>query len=167
VTGVVRDLLAHPSAPSDHLFVARTSLAEHPITSTVVNAYIHGVVAEHATAKMFRTWGGTAVTMTMLAGTTAAAAPQSRRPQLAAIDVADHLRGNTRTVARRSSIHPDAHRAGRAREVSEAVDAASELVLGVGPQSFDRCGLRSVSVRVEARSASCRDAQEVFPRGRL
>jgi DNA topoisomerase IB len=64
----------------------------------------------------------------VLAGATAADAPQSRRPQLAAIDVAAHLLGNARAVARRSYIHPDAYRAGRAREVSEAVDAASELV---------------------------------------
>lgn len=129
VTEVVRELLAHPPAPDGRLFVARTSRAQHPITSAVVNAYIHGVVAEHATAKMFRTWGGTAVAMAMLAGATAVDAPQSRRPELAAIDVAAHLLGNTRAVARRSYIHPGAYHAGQTREVRAAVDAASARVL--------------------------------------
>jgi DNA topoisomerase-1 len=129
VTEVVRGLLAQPSTPDGRLFVARTSRAQHPITSTVVNAYIHGVVAEHATAKMFRTWGGTAVAMAMLAGATAADVPQSRRPELAAIDVAAHLLGNTRAVARRSYIHPGAYRAAQTRDVRAAVDAASARTL--------------------------------------
>ncbi|MEV0890775.1 DNA topoisomerase IB [Promicromonospora sp. NPDC050262] len=128
VTEVVRELLEQRPAPDGRVFAARTARALHPISSTVVNAYIHGVVAEHATAKTFRTWGGTAAVMAMLGGATAHDAPQSRRPDLGAIDVAAHLLGNTRAVARRSYVHPAAFHAGTSGEVRAAVDVASARV---------------------------------------
>jgi DNA topoisomerase-1 len=133
---VVEELLRGPGASA-----VFTAGAHHEITSTVVNAYIHGAVDAGASAKTFRTWGGTAAAAAIVGGATAAFAPQSRRADLAPLDVAAHLLGNTRAVARDSYVHPLALEAGGSPAVRAAIAAATRttrssdvrVVLGADP----------------------------------
>jgi DNA topoisomerase-1 len=100
------------------------------VSSAVVNAYIHGETSAPATAKTFRTWGGTAAAATMTAGAVSPVPVRSRRPDLVAYDVAAYLLGNTRDIARRSYVHPLALEAGRAAAVVQAVERAARSTGG-------------------------------------
>jgi DNA topoisomerase-1 len=119
VAGLLAD--ASPDAP---LFSVASRGGRHVVSSTVVNSYIHAATTAPATAKTFRTWGGTAAAAGVSAGADAPVAGQSRRPELAAYDAAAYVLGNTRDVARRSYVHPRAVEAGRAAVVVDAVARA-------------------------------------------
>jgi DNA topoisomerase-1 len=93
------------------------------VGSAAVNAYIHGATTAPATAKTFRTWGGTAAAAAVTAGAVPPGGTRSARPDLRAYDAAAELLGNTRAVARRSYVHPSALEAGRAPSVRAAVEA--------------------------------------------
>ncbi|MCS5497393.1 hypothetical protein NY547_09110 [Cnuibacter physcomitrellae] len=125
VAEVIRMLVASSSSATAPLFSVRTPEGEHAITSAVVNAYVHGATSAPATAKTFRTWGGTAAAAAVAGGATAPFAARSTRPDLVAVEVAAYLLGNTRDVARRSYVHPLAFEAGRSPAVVEAIDAAA------------------------------------------
>jgi DNA topoisomerase-1 len=125
--GVVGDLVAGAvhGAP---LFSIDAPDGRYAVSSAVVNAYIHGATSAPATAKTFRTWGGTAAAAAVSAGAASPAGMALRRPDLAAYDVAAYLLGNTRDVARRSYVHPLALEAGRGAAVVAAVTQAARSI---------------------------------------
>ncbi len=77
------------------------------LDSADINAYLHEATTEDASAKDFRTWGGTQVATQHLLSAEAPD-PDTREDILReAVDAAaDHL-GNTRAVCRAHYIHPD------------------------------------------------------------
>jgi DNA topoisomerase-1 len=126
VAEIVGALLADAAGPHAPLFSVATDEGRHLITSAVVNSYIHGATTAPATAKTFRTWGGTAAAAAVSAGASAAFSTPSNRADLVAYDAAASLLGNTRAVARRSYVHPEALEAGRAPAVVAAIADAAE-----------------------------------------
>lgn len=91
-----------------HLFTYRGEDGEPvPVTSGDVNAYLAEHLGLAATAKWFRTWGGTALVTEALGPLEV---PGSERAAeavvLEAIDAAAEHLGNTRAVCRSSYVHP-------------------------------------------------------------
>jgi DNA topoisomerase-1 len=121
---ILRALLEQPGTADSELFIAGGS-APRSIHSTEVNAYLHGHTGAPATAKVFRTWGATAVAASVVGG---AESPASggRSPEANAIQAAASLLGNTPTVARASYVHPGAFAAGRSPVVTTAITAAAQ-----------------------------------------
>ena len=120
---IVAELIAQGGADAP-LFSLDSPEGRHTISSAVVNAYIHAATAAPATAKTFRTWGGTAAAAAVSAGARPPGVVRSTRPDLMAYDAAAYLLGNTREVARRSYVHPSALEAGRAPAVVAAIARA-------------------------------------------
>jgi DNA topoisomerase-1 len=150
---VVHALLERPGAQNDELFIAGAAGGVHPIHSTEVNAYLHTHTAVPATAKVFRTWGGTAVAAVVIGGA-GSEAGSSKSAEMNAVRAAADILGNTPTVARASYVHPAAFEAGRTAAVSAAVDFAADRlasrdvrVLFVDPavQSAVLAGLHEVA----------------------
>ena len=86
------------------------------VDSTTVNAYLRAHTGEDATAKFFRTWGGTVLAAQALERE---GAPESEadgvRKEAAAVRAVAEALGNTPAVCRSHYIHPDvfdAYRAG-------------------------------------------------------
>lgn len=123
VADIVSWLLAHARVDAP-LFSVEAEGGRHVVGSAVVNSYIHGATSAPATAKTFRTWGGTAAAAAVSAGALSPTTVRSRRPDLAAYDAAAYLLGNTRDVARRSYVHPMALEAGKSPEVVRSVARA-------------------------------------------
>ena len=77
------------------------------IGSADVNAYLKEITGEDFTAKDFRTWAGTVLTLTALREVHAPASQrQAKRSLVQAIEAVARTLGNTRTVCRKSYIHP-------------------------------------------------------------
>ena len=124
VAGILSELIAHAHVDAP-LFSIDSEGGRHVVGSAVVNAYIHGATSAPATAKTFRTWGGTAAAAAVSAGALSPAAARSRRPDLEAYDAAAYLLGNTRAVARQSYVHPLAVEAGKSAAVVRSVARAA------------------------------------------
>jgi len=124
VSEVIDELLRAAPSSSAPLFSVAAKGGTHAVTSSVVNSYIHASTTAPATAKTFRTWGGTATAAAISAGAAPSRPAGSRRPDLIAIEAAAQLLGNTRAVARQSYVHPLALDAGRAPAVVAAVSNA-------------------------------------------
>ncbi len=91
------------------------------VTSTAVNDYRRDRSAIEATAKDFRTWGGTVVAaMTLVALDTPETDRQADQQFLAACEAAAARLGNTRTVCRSSHVHPLVANAHKNGELVEA-----------------------------------------------
>ncbi len=115
------------------------------VSSTDVNDLLRQWAGPEVTAKIFRTWGATAIVAEALAGTEPAETDRETEAQIvAAIDVAaDQLR-NTRAVCRQSYVHPailDAHRDGELAAVWQRSRAGQRLSRG------DRTVLRLLESR--------------------
>ena len=86
------------------------------VTSTDVNAYLKEITGEDFTAKDFRTWAATVLACTSLrALEPASSKAQVKKNVLLAIDAVAGVLGNTRSVCRKSYIHPailDAYESG-------------------------------------------------------
>ena len=77
------------------------------VTSGDVNRYLKDVTAQDFTAKDFRTWGGTVMAATALREMPRpGSAARARQYLLLAIDAVAGMLGNTRSVCRKSYIHP-------------------------------------------------------------
>jgi DNA topoisomerase-1 len=77
------------------------------VTSQDVNAYLKEITGEDFTAKDFRTWAGTVLAATALRHLDrAATATQARKNVVQAIEAVAGMLGNTRSVCRKSYIHP-------------------------------------------------------------
>lgn len=132
--GVVRQLLKHRVDPLAPLFAAPSS--DHPVSSATVNAYLHANSGVAATAKTFRTWGATAIAVSVAAGASPPipTAGAARRLPILAASVA---LGDTPTVTRASYLHPLWEIAGRATAVRGAVaDAVQRFGTGSRPEVF-------------------------------
>lgn len=126
---IIRELLAD-GAPGEPLFCVSDASGQpcHRVTSASVNTYIHSAGDTTASAKTFRTWGGTVIAAAVMAGATATAhgpLKQHRDPTLHAFDAAAHVLGNTPTMARASYVHPLATRLSDHAPLQEAVDEAA------------------------------------------
>jgi len=79
-----------------------------PIDSSDVNEYLHSITGKEFTAKDFRTWAGTVITMCALTelgdGETQTQAKKNLAQAIAS--AAKHL-GNTPTICRKSYVHPE------------------------------------------------------------
>lgn len=122
---LVSALLEQPGSPDAEVFVASAPTGIHSIHSTEVNAYLHSNTGAPATAKVFRTWGATAVVAAVVAGA-GTLAVSARTVEEGAVKAAATLLGNTPAVARSSYIHPAAFDAGRTDAVVAAVGNATE-----------------------------------------
>jgi DNA topoisomerase I len=110
------------------------------IDSADVNAYVRAIAGQDFTAKDFRTWAGTVLAARALAACQPARSKaEAKRNIVRALeDVAQRL-GNTRTVCRKSYIHPailDAYMAGR---LTACDDAASIVDTIRGATIISRC----------------------------
>jgi DNA topoisomerase-1 len=77
------------------------------VTSTDVNNYLKEITGENFTAKDFRTWFGTVLACTALTECEEAASrAAAKRNVLRAIEAVAGVLGNTRSVCRKSYIHP-------------------------------------------------------------
>jgi DNA topoisomerase-1 len=97
------------------------------IDSADVNAYLREASGDDFTAKDFRTWAGTVLAAQQLASARAASAAQAKRNILRAIEIVAERLGNTKTVCRKSYIHPaifDAYLGGSRIAASEPAVAA-------------------------------------------
>ena len=88
----------------------------HAIGSVDVNEYLRAASAEEITAKDFRTWAGTYLAVTALAGQEAGEDDAARKhAMLRAIEQVATALGNTPAICRKCYIHPailDAHMTG-------------------------------------------------------
>jgi DNA topoisomerase-1 len=77
------------------------------VTSTDVNDYLKEITGENFTAKDFRTWFGTVLACTALSEyEEAESRAAAKRNVLRAIEAVAGVLGNTRSVCRKSYIHP-------------------------------------------------------------
>lgn len=114
--------------PGQALFQYRDAEGEvRQVTSTDVNAYL---APWHVTAKDFRTWAATVMTVDLLRQAPAPkSAAHGRREVVAALKQVSSRLGNTVAVCRRSYVHPgvaDLYMAGKL-EVRYRTDARSPL----------------------------------------
>jgi DNA topoisomerase-1 len=131
VAEIVAELLSGASDDVPFLAVPSADGGRYVVNSAAVNSYIHGATSSPATAKTFRTWGGTAAAAAVSAGASPPITMRSSRADLIAYDAAAHLLGNTRAVARHSYVHPRAIEAGQASAVSSAI-SESTVAAGTG-----------------------------------
>ncbi len=86
------------------------------VSSTDVNTYLKEITGEDFTAKDFRTWSATVLACTSLRECEPASSrAQAKKNVLLAVDAVAGVLGNTRTVCRKSYIHPailDAYESG-------------------------------------------------------
>jgi DNA topoisomerase-1 len=77
------------------------------IGSSDINEYLREVAGQDFTAKDFRTWAGTVLAACALGALTSySSSSEAKRNMLGAIDGVAALLGNTRTICRKSYIHP-------------------------------------------------------------
>lgn len=77
------------------------------VGSADVNAYLKEITGEDFTSKDFRTWAGTVLASTLLAGEAVEATSRGTKKQIvAAVDQVAKRLGNTRAVCRKSYVHP-------------------------------------------------------------
>lgn len=116
----------------------------HSIGSNDVNAYLKEAAGGDFTAKDFRTWAGTVLAITELAGVTPGV---TKREQKAAItrvlkSVAHQL-GNTPAVCRKCYVHPavwEAYRTGKLDEFPAAAPDASDGAETAVKRLLSDCG---------------------------
>src|SRR5262245_42316149 len=123
------------------------------IGSGDINQYLRDVTGEDFTAKDFRTWSATVLAVTALRELPAAATKgRSEKNVVMAIEAVAHLLGNTRTVCRKSYVHPgviDSYMDGTMRKVLERV-SPSRRVSGLRPDEVAVLRiLKSVSSKEE------------------
>jgi DNA topoisomerase-1 len=77
------------------------------VSSTDVNAYLKEITGQDFTAKDFRTWSATVLACTSLRGfRPASSRAEAKKNVLLAVEAVAGVLGNTRTVCRKSYIHP-------------------------------------------------------------
>jgi DNA topoisomerase-1 len=124
-----------------------------------INDYIRQVTGEDFTAKDFRTWSATVLAVTALRELPAAPTRgRSEKNVLLAIEAVARLLGNTRTVCRKSYVHPgvvDSYMDGSMRKVlGRASRIASRQTSGLRPDEVAVVALlRSLSARGAKRAA--------------
>lgn len=95
--------------PGQHLFQYLDEAGDRQsVTSADVNAYLKEASGAPITAKDFRTWGGTILAASVLAGIGPATSPTAAKAKVAAAlrQVAASL-GNTPAICRKCYVHPE------------------------------------------------------------
>jgi len=93
--------------PGQHLFQYQDADGEiRPVGSGDVNDYVRRHGSPTATAKTFRTWGGTVLAGELLAAAAERDEPATARTVKSVIDDVASRLGNTPTVCRTSYVHP-------------------------------------------------------------
>lgn len=102
----------------------------HSLTSADVNAYLKEISGEPFTAKDFRTWAGTVLALTELAGLDEAATKRQQKANVGqVVKVVAKQLGNTPAVCRKCYVHPavvEAYTRGTLREFLENRNASGE-----------------------------------------
>jgi DNA topoisomerase I len=117
--------------PGQHLFQYLDEDGErHVITSSDVNAYLHDIGNEHISAKDFRTWSGTVLSVVALREDPEfTSLTQARRNLRKAISEVAARLGNTVAVCRKCYVHPaivDLYLEGEFAKNADAAFAAAE-----------------------------------------
>lgn len=124
------------------------------IDSSDVYAYLREICGDDFTAKDFRTWSGTVLAARELAGVTGFASQrEAKRKVVKAIELVARSLGNTKTVCRKSYVHPaviDAYMEGATIRVGKprALRAAS-----TGLSVEERAVVALVSARLRRKTA--------------
>ena len=124
------------------------------IDSSDVNAYLRGICGDDFTAKDFRTWSGTLLAARTLAAAAGFASQRAAKRNIVnAIESVARTLGNTKTVCRKSYVHPaviDAYMEGTTIRVkTRAAAAATGLTAeerAPAPQGRGRLGTREPRV---------------------
>jgi DNA topoisomerase-1 len=111
------------------------------VDSGDINDYLKSVAGDDFTAKDFRTWSGTVLALAALREfPPAATKKQSEKIVVCAIEAVARMLGNTRTVCRKSYVHPGI--------IDCYVDGAIERVLSRAKTTRRSAGLRADEVAV-------------------
>jgi DNA topoisomerase-1 len=125
------------------------------IDSCDVNAYLREVCGDEFTAKDFRTWFGTVLAARALAGADRFSSHrEAKRNVLQAIESVARSLGNTKTVCRKSYIHPaviDAYMEGTTIRVAKARALRAVAAAGLSPE--ERAVVALVSARLRRKTA--------------
>jgi DNA topoisomerase I len=101
------------------------------VTSTMVNDYLRSLCREDVTAKHFRTWGGTVTAAdALMVLPVPESETEAKSNELAALDAAADVLGNTRTVCRNCYVHPhigDAYRDGQLQDAWKQARASARF----------------------------------------
>lgn len=119
-----RQLAVRSADPTGHLFVIGADGSR--INSATVNTYLHSVGGAAASAKVFRTWGGTMIAASIMGGATLPGGRPHRDPASTAFDAAASVLGNTPAMARSSYVDPAALDIGGSADIRSAVAAAAQ-----------------------------------------
>jgi len=130
--------------------------ARTPVDSSDVNAYLRELTGDDFTSKDFRTWAGTVLAATALAGVAPGATEaMARRNVGRAVDAVARRLGNTKAVCRQSYVHPaviDAYLDGSLPAMGEAATVELALKATSGRLSADEAAvLRLLQQRERAR----------------
>jgi DNA topoisomerase-1 len=131
--------------------------AHQDVTSQDVNAYLKEISGEEFTAKDFRTWAGTVLATTALREfEPAESMAQAKRNVVQAIEAVAGMLGNTRSVCRKSYIHPlivDSYTDG---SMAETLNRPASAIRKIAPKlRADECAtLAILQMRVTRRRAA-------------
>jgi len=142
--------------PGQHLFEYHNDEGEVcPVTSSDVNAYIKEAMGDDFTAKDFRTWSGTVLAARALAGVAGFASQrEAKRKVVNAIESVARSLGNTKTVCRKSYVHPaviDAYMEGATIRVGKPRALRAVASTGLSPE--ERAVVALVSARLRRKTA--------------
>jgi DNA topoisomerase-1 len=125
------------------------------IDSSDVNAYLRALCGDDFTAKDFRTWFGTVLAARALAGVAGFGSQrEAKRKVVQAIESVARSLGNTKTVCRKSYIHPaviDAFMDGATIRIGKA--RALRAAEAAGLTSEERAVVALVSARLRRKTA--------------
>lgn len=129
--------------------------ARQVIDSCDVNAYLREICCDDFTAKDFRTWSGTVLAARALAGVAGFSTQrEAKRKVVQAIESVARSLGNTKTVCRKSYVHPaviDAYMVGATIRVARTrvLRSAGSTAL----TSEERAVVALVSARLRRKTA--------------
>jgi DNA topoisomerase I len=125
------------------------------IDSSDVNAYLREICGDDFTAKDFRTWSGTVLAARALAGAAGFANQrEARRKVVNAIESVARSLGNTKTVCRKSYVHPaviDAFLGGMTIRVGKVRPLRAVVTTGLSAE--ERAVVALVSARLRRKTA--------------
>ena len=145
--------------------------ARQVIDSADVNAYLRDITGDNFTAKDFRTWAGTLLAARELSATPRfASQAEAKRNIVRAVEAVARRLGNTKSVCRKSYIHPvvfDAYLSGaQIRHDASAVISLIRARLSAPAICHSRASSRTAaSVRSSFRSRSSRSRARRTARG--
>ncbi len=155
-SSLARIIKACRDLPGQELFQYVDAAGRRQVVGSAdVNAYLREVGGEDFTAKDFRTWVGTVLAARALAETAAfRSAAEARRRISTAIEVVAGQLGNSKTVCRKSYIHPailDAYMNGAT--VAASKKPGARLAHGRGLSADEAAVVRLLEQQIGSRRA--------------